>query len=190
MAMMGSGWDLQEQALPTGEDDFQQFLDMQGMAHVGDGLNFDFQSFQNASGAGMIPHGRREQMDTPMSGTEPPTAMPRGTGLVSDTDSGSLGISSQIPHPPPTPTDAIHEIDAQIQYLQQQRLQQQQRQLQEQHTAYYAPQSHGIPPTPQSLEMQPNNQFFSPTDGHMFENQTRMKGQQQAQHAQTQEVSC
>jgi hypothetical protein len=194
MTMMGStGWDAQEQAL-SGEDDFQQFLDIPGMGHIGDGLNFDFQGFQDASAAGMLNQGRREQMDTQMGGTDPSVVIPRTTGLVSDqmqtmvTAPGTMSLPAQIAQAPPTPTEAINEIDAQIQYLQQQRMQQQQRQLQEQQAAYYAPQSHGIPPTPQSLEMQPNNRFFSSTDAPMYENRARMKGQQQSQHAQSQEV--
>lgn len=63
---------------------------------------------------------------------------------------------------PSIPSDNISNIDAQIQYLQQQKFQQQQRQLQEQQATFFVNHSHSVPPTPQSLQMTPGSgQFYS-----------------------------
>ncbi|PKS10520.1 hypothetical protein jhhlp_002272 [Lomentospora prolificans] len=189
MAMMDtSGWNPQDQSMAsTTDDDFQQFLEMQGMSNMNDTLNFDFQSFQDSSGAGMLSQGAREQIDTSMSGTEPSLAIPTTAGLsqeqitVMTTGASHNSIQAHIAHMPPTPTDAITEIDAQIQYLQQQRLQQQQRQAREQHSTFYSGRNHVIPPTPQSLELQAGSgQFFSPVETPMFDSRAHcMKDTQQ-----------
>jgi hypothetical protein len=63
--------------------------------------------------------------------------------------------------PPSTPTEAlVNTIDAQIHFLQQQKLQHQQQQLQEQQAAIYAQQRRIIPPTPQSLEIQAGTHHY------------------------------
>lgn len=159
------------------DDDFQQFLEMQGMSTMTDTLNFDFQSFQDPSTASMLSQAPRDQMDTSMGGTEPSLVIPTTAGLsqehiVAITSGASHNsIQAHISHMPPTPTDAITEIDAQIQYLQQQRLQQQQRQAREQHSTFFGGRNHVIPPTPQSLELQAGSgQFFSPLETPMFDN--------------------
>ncbi|EOO00560.1 putative phosphorus acquisition-controlling protein [Phaeoacremonium minimum UCRPA7] len=194
MAMMNSqGWNSPGHGLhPAPEDDFQQFLDMNSIGNLGDGLQFDFQDYQNANGHQPIMGGApppRETIDTPMTGTD-------GQVLLSQMDPAmhaQMPMSTATSHPsitstmlPPShsPGDAISEIDAQIQYLQQQKLQQQQRQLEEQQAAYYVRQSRMVPPTPQSLEIQAgNNQFYVPPDhtphqhGGMYESYQRLKDQ-------------
>lgn len=155
-----------------GADDDFQFLDIGGIAGLGDGLRFDFPELQNATGGSSLgfhhQHPQDSSLDTPMAGT----------------DAGSATSHASIPThmvagPPPTAADAIVEIDAQIQYLQQQRLQQQQRQLEEQ---YYVRQARMVPPTPQSLELQPGNaQFYGQSDPSGSQSHTH---QQQQQHQQ------
>lgn len=175
--MMNPGaWNGQDQTLSsTGEDDFQQFLDMGGMSNLGDGLQFDFQDFNSANGASMMhqPHG--DSIDTPMSNSTVPTIMARNNmgpqSQMSPMTSAPnhQGISTQMMAPHHNPSDPLSQIDAQIQYLQAQRLQQQRRQLaeqqrqfHEQQAAFYAQQQQRniVPPTPQSLEIQAANQFF------------------------------
>ena len=190
MAAMGSsGWNHQDQNLQSSaDDDFHHFLEMQGISAMGDGLNFDFQTFHHDSSAtGLLPQSQREQMDTSMGGTEPSLSVPTTAGMNREhmaamtTGATHPSIQAQMGRMPPTPTDTLCEIDAQIQYLQQQRLQQQQRQMREQQSTYYAS-THNriIPPTPRSLELQPGSgQFFSPTDTPMFDNRFHMKDSQQ-----------
>ncbi|KEZ44260.1 Phosphorus acquisition-controlling protein [Scedosporium apiospermum] len=198
MAMMdSSGWNPQDQAMAsTTEDDFQQFLEMQGMSNMGDGLNFDFQSFQDSNNTAMLSQAPREQMDTSMGGTEPSLVIPTTAGLsqgqiTAMTTGASHGsIQAHIAHMPPTPTDAISEIDAQIQYLQQQRLQQQQRQAREHQSTFYNGRNHVVPPTPQSLEIQAGTgQFFSPVETPMFDNRAHCMKDTQPEMAFTPLVS-
>ncbi|CAI4216695.1 unnamed protein product [Parascedosporium putredinis] len=175
--MDSSGWNPQDQSMASAtDDDFQQFLEMQGMSTMTDTLNFDFQSFQDPSTASMLSQAPRDQMDTSMGGTEPSLVIPTTAGLsqehIAAITSGAShnSIQAHISHMPPTPNDAITEIDAQIQYLQQQRLQQQQRQAREQHSTFLVA---GIMsfPDPQSLELQAGSgQFFSPLETPMFDN--------------------
>ena len=73
MAMMDSaGWDHQDhQGLqPSAEDDFQQFLNIGNIGSLADGLHFEFQDFPNAGHGTLMSQGSREQLDTPMGGTE------------------------------------------------------------------------------------------------------------------------
>ncbi|KAI1760339.1 helix-loop-helix DNA-binding domain-containing protein [Hypoxylon sp. FL1150] len=173
MAMMDTGdWNGHEQTLPsTGDDDFQQFLNMGGMSGLGDDLPY-FQDFSAGNSSSMMhqPHG--DTIDTPMSNSNVPTIMARNdlsmqSQMSSMTSAPSHpSISTQIMPPHHTPRDSISEIDAQIQFLQQQRLQQQRRQLaeeerqfHEQQAAFFAQQRNIVPPTPQSLEMQAANTF-------------------------------
>ena len=188
MAAMGSsGWNHQDQNLQsTTDDDFHQFFEMQGMSNMDGGLNFDFQSFQDSSASGLLPQSQREQIDTSMGGTEPSLAVATTAGLSREqmaaitTGPTHPSLQAQMGRMPPTPTDTISEIDAQIQYLQQQRLQQQHRQVREQTTYYGGGSNRIIPPTPRSLELAPGNgQFFSPTDTPMFDSRVHMKDAQQ-----------
>ncbi|KAI0596500.1 helix-loop-helix DNA-binding domain-containing protein [Biscogniauxia sp. FL1348] len=198
MAMMDpSAWNGQDQNLSsTGDDDFHQFLDMGGMSNLGNGLPFDFQDFGASTDDASIMHpAHNDTLDTPMSDSNIPSIISQSTlGMrnhVSPMTSAPShsAVSSQI-MPAQTANDAISEIDAQIQYLQHQRLQQQQRQLEEQQrrfreqqAAFYAQQHRNmVPPTPQSLEMQAANQFYTPRDqGHssgMFDGYQHLKEQQ------------
>ncbi|CAK7207266.1 hypothetical protein SEUCBS139899_010076 [Sporothrix eucalyptigena] len=196
MAMMGSSaWNGQDQGMhPASDEEFQQFLDMNGMGNLSDNIQFDFADFQNASpGASHLIHTSMaptsDTLDTPMTGAHnaPGLLAQATTGPLPDSSlTGTAGIhgashthtihpavtTGASAHasiattmmPTVTPTDAISEIDAQIQYLQQQRMQQQQRQVEEQNIAFFARQSHIVPPTPQSLELQAGNQFFHSPD--------------------------
>ncbi|KAI1779440.1 helix-loop-helix DNA-binding domain-containing protein [Hypoxylon cercidicola] len=180
MAMMDPGaWNGQDQTLSSGDDDFQQFLDMGGMSSLGDGLPFDFQDFGGTNGNSMMHQPHTDTIDTPMSNSNVPTIIARNDmgaqNQISPMTSAPNhpGISTQIMSPHHTTRDPISEIDAQIQYLQQQRLQQQRRQLAEQErqfherqAAFYAAQQQRniVPPTPQSLEIQAANQFFAQQD--------------------------
>lgn len=220
MAMMGSSaWNGQQNAT---DDDFQQYLEMNGMDGLTEGLHFDFQDFaadfqnQGTNGGAILQpqqiqdrrlqqqqQQQQQHMDTPMSGTEIPGLM-SSVNLQQSTMHSHLGqmpslassgpatasivIVSQPPppvtsHSPPTPSDAINDIDAKIQFLQHQRMQQQQRQLEEQQVAFFAQQSRMIPPTPQSLEIQAGNSYYTapdrtPQQG-MYERYQRMGDQQQ-----------
>lgn len=174
-----SAWNGQDHPMSSaGEDDFQQFLEMGGMSNLEDGLQFDFHDFSGVNGASMMhqPHG--DSIDTPMSNSNVPTIIARNdmgpqSQMSPMTSAPSHpGISTQMMPPHHTSSDAISEIDAQIQFLQQQRLQQQRRQLEEQQrqfreqqAAFYAQQQRNmVPPTPQSLEIQAATQFFASQD--------------------------
>lgn len=213
MAMMGSSaWNGQDQAMhPAADEEFQQFLDMNGMGNLADNIQFDFTDFQNASpDASHLIHTTMaptsESLDTPMTGAHhtPGLLAQSTTRQLSDAGlTGTAGIHSgshaHAMHPvvttgggshasiattlmpPVTPTDAISEIDAQIQYLQQQRMQQQQRQVEEQNIAFFTRQSHIVPPTPQSLELQAGNQFFhspDPRNQHQHQHPSQQTQQQ------------
>lgn len=148
-----TGWEGQDPTLSVAQDDFQQFLDM-GINGLGDGLQFDFQDFNQHGAQIMIPT-VSDAMDT---------AMENGNqGLGQDTTMQehmpAMTIASNHPSvhgptliQPHATNERLSELDAQIQYLQHQRHEQQQRQLQEQQRNYYA-HSRMIPPTPNSVEM-------------------------------------
>ena len=155
------------------DDDFQQFLDMNGMGTLPESLNFDFHDFQNPAVAHMpmqAPPPPRDHMDTPMSGTETPVIITRADSGLQHQMATSISAAQSyqtIPTTgmiaPPTPGDTIvTSIDAQIQYLQQQKLHHQQA-MEEQH-AFFAHQQQNriVPPTPQSLELQAGNSNFYP----------------------------
>ncbi|ORY65809.1 uncharacterized protein BCR38DRAFT_483489 [Pseudomassariella vexata] len=196
MAMMDPNtWNGQDDTLPSAaEDDFQQFLDMGGMSNLGDGLQFDFPDF-NAANGGPTLHpsaGHRDDLDTPMSGTNAPTIV-SGNHLGIQNQMTPISSGTVVPalH---THADAILEIDAQIQFLQHQRLQQQHRQLEEQQrrfeeqqAAFFAQQQRNmVPPTPQSLKLQAASHYYTPGDqtpqhSHstgMFDRFHRLKEQQ------------
>lgn len=164
------------------EDDFHQFLDINDMGDLSDALDFDFRDFaadhHTAHHAGrhaadhlLHPSGGGH-LDTPMTGTDM-------SMILSPVDHAMLrhGVQQQQQHQqhqmptitttapyqnaptaliqPSTPSEAIvNTIDAQIQFLQQQKLHAQHQQLQEQQAAFFASQqNHIVPPTPQSLEL-------------------------------------
>ncbi|KAK8050639.1 hypothetical protein PG994_012369 [Apiospora phragmitis] len=164
---------------PTGEDDFQQFLELGGMSNMGDGLQFDFQDFNSATNppSMMHPHqGQHDHMDTAMSGTEAAgiiasSSMPMPTQMIPTTSESIVPTvpSQMLGSQHPNSGDALSDLDAQIQFLQHQRMQEQHRQLQEQNIQFeeqqinfFAQQQRNmIPPTPQSLEMHPSNHFYT-----------------------------
>ncbi|KAJ0345770.1 hypothetical protein COL154_005631 [Colletotrichum chrysophilum] len=139
--MDAASWNQDPALAPSHDEEFQQFLNMGGMGNLGDSMTFDFNDFQSGSGSGMMHQSGREQLDTQMGGTDANMVMSNAnaamqTQLINMTTAAAHpAIPTQL-IPPPTPTDAITEIDAQIQYLQQQRVQQQHRQIHEQHVYY------------------------------------------------------
>ncbi|KAF3017483.1 hypothetical protein E8E14_010865 [Neopestalotiopsis sp. 37M] len=181
MAMMDpNNWSAQEHALQqTNQDDFQQYLDMGEMSNLGDGMQFDFPGFSAASGAAMIhSHSAHDGLDTQMSGTETPHASGTNIGLphqmpplTSSTNMPTIPSHMMPPQHGGSTRDTISDLDAQIHFLQRQKLEQQQRQLEEQQqrfaeqqAAFFAQQQGMVPPTPQSLEMQAANQFYTQGD--------------------------
>jgi hypothetical protein len=170
------------------EDDFQQFLDMNTMANLAEGMNYTFQDFQSSSGTHtqLMQSHPREQLDIPMSGTDAPMLL---APAVSTMQHQMPALTSTAPYhqtipstmmPPPTPSEAIVDsIDAQIQFLQQQKLQHQQRQMEEQQAAFFArQQSRMVPPTPQSLEIQPGNNHYYNQPGAADQQQQQQQQQQ------------
>lgn len=170
------------------EDDFGQFLDLSGMA---DGMQFDFHGFEDGSAQAMMAR-PRNQADGMMTAdsvnqnmmTQNPGMMhSQGNHPMSNTPAGahSAGPGPMVPTSVAQApgSESISSIDAQIQYLQQQKFQQQQRQLQEQRNAYFT--SHSVPPTPQSLEMPPGSgNFYSQHEMYdrNYHHQQRLKEQQ------------
>jgi hypothetical protein len=160
-----------------GEDDFQQFLDMNSMGNLAENvnINYNFHDFQASGNSQLLPPHSREPLDIPMSGTDAPIllspAMPAMQHqMPAITSAASYQSIPATMMPPPSPSGAIVDsIDAQIQFLQQQKLRHQQRQIEEHQVAFFArqqQQSRMVPPTPQSLEIQPgSNPYFSPSNG-------------------------
>ncbi|KAL6832836.1 hypothetical protein V8C40DRAFT_236126 [Trichoderma camerunense] len=157
--MSSATWNTQDQAMAAAsEDDFQQFLDISGMANMGDGMQFDFQGFQD-DGSHSIMAQPRQTADAIMSDSDPSNMIPRSDGLLQNHTPAMAPMPSHMMAQSAS-REAINNIDAQIQYLQQQKFQQQQRQLQEQQATFFH--GHSVPPTPQSLEMTPGSaQFYS-----------------------------
>lgn len=177
MSMMNSAWSGQDHNLPSGQDDdFQQFLDMSGMGDMADSMQFDFQDFHHGNGPDnhMLPNQQRPSLDTAMSGVDTPDMLSTsgsGAALHQVPAMTSTMAFQSIPAtmmPPPTPTEAfVNTIDAQIQFLQQQKLQHQQQQklhqqqqLREQQAVLFAQQQRVVPPTPQSLEIQAGTDHY------------------------------
>ncbi|KLU84163.1 phosphorus acquisition-controlling protein [Magnaporthiopsis poae ATCC 64411] len=208
-----AAWDSQEgQMHPGPDDDFQHYLDMNAIGGLGDALQFDFHDFSEFQNAANAPHmlqrsqARAEHLDTPMSGTDMPALVPARPELplhhsaplrpmAMTSGPAHAAINSMVSLPtamvslpptslaPPTPSEAISDIDAKIVFLQQQRIQQQQRQLEEQAAFFAAQRSRMVPPTPQSLDLQARSRFYpqpdhTPQQG-MYERYQRMGGDQQ-----------
>ncbi|RFU28769.1 hypothetical protein B7463_g7564, partial [Scytalidium lignicola] len=159
-------WNGEDPTLPTSShDDFQQFLDM----NLGESLNFEYHDFNSQQGQQLMHGDGGEQMDTAMANDG--MGMPQKDAIMQDhmtpmtmpTSHPTIPSASPMAHEHPA-TESLVELDAQIQYLQQQRHQQQQRQLQEQQRNFYT-QNGIIPPTPNSMEMHgQNGQFYSQLD--------------------------
>ena len=172
------------------EEEFSQFLDMSGMGQMGDGMQFDFNGFQDGD---MMNRQRDNAQDTIMGNSDGGMSGIMG-GQTNQMPPGTMAgqmMATQAPS-----SDSISSIDAQIQYLQQQKLHQQQRQLeQQQRTAFYANTNHSVPPTPQSLEMPPGSGNFYPRQHDqmgrdMYDHgyQQRMKEQQDVSLSEHQEI--
>ncbi|KAF5656922.1 phosphorus acquisition-controlling [Fusarium heterosporum] len=157
--MSSTAWNGQDQVMASiGDDDFHQFLDMSAMGGLGDGMHFDFQSFQDGSAQNLI-NQTRDASDTIMTDGDNPGLIATANAMPMSTSAGQPTIPAHMMTPA---SDPISNIDAQIQYLQQQKFQQQQRQLQEQQAAFFHNHNHhSVPPTPQSLEMPNSGQFYS-----------------------------
>lgn len=173
---MSSTWDGQDQHMATGgDDDFHQFLDMSGMGNMADTMQFDFQTFQDGSNQHLMGQASgpqpRQHADTIMGNADVSNMVPRSDGLLQNhtpaiaANTPNHTAMSSATHMLATsaPSESITNIDAQIQYLQQQKFHQQQRQIQEQQAAFFtAHNTRSVPPTPQSLEMPPGSgQFYS-----------------------------
>lgn len=172
-----AAWNSQDPTLSIpSQDDFQQFLNM-GINGLGDGLQFEFPDFnQQGQGGQMIQQDDEDAMDTGMDdgrdsrGGQDTTMQEHMPAMTTATSHPSIH-SGTLGHGHSTSSEVLSDIDAQIQYLQQQRHQQQQRQIQEQrqqlhdqHRNFYA-QNRMIPPTPNSVEMHgATGQFFSPSE--------------------------
>jgi hypothetical protein len=184
-----SSWNGQDPNLSTTPHDDFQFLDM-GMNGLNDQLNFDFHDFGGQNNGQMLHQEDGEPMDTRMD---------VDVGILAHKDTM---IQSQMPPMTSAPahssivgtpidrghssSDSLVELDAQIQFLQQQRQQHQQRQLQEQQQQQQRNQfyrhNHIVPPTPNSIEMHnASHQFYPQSDPQqqaMYERyQMRMKEQ-------------
>jgi hypothetical protein len=136
-------------------DDFQQFLDM-GINPLGDGLQFDFPDFNQAGqGAQLMQQDEGDRMESQMDG-----AMSHGAAMQDHmptmTSAGSHPTIPGTSNSQPS-SGSIGELDAQIQYLQQQR---QQRQIQEQQNYYTR--NHIVPPTPNSMDLHGSSGQFYP----------------------------
>jgi len=166
--MASSGWDGQDHHMAQPPDDeFQQFLDISGM---GDEMQFDFNGFHDSAAQSMMDR-QREEAQVLMNSQASNNMMNQQQGMIQNQPS-HMNTSGPGPQQQMMPTSApgsetISNIDAQIQYLQQQKFHQQQRQLQEQRNAFYQTHHHtrSIPPTPQSLELASGTgQFYGQSD--------------------------
>ncbi|KAM3086563.1 hypothetical protein ACMFMG_000695 [Clarireedia jacksonii] len=187
MDSVGS-WNPQDPTLPvSSQDDFQQFLDMT-MPNLGDTLQFDFDFNQQQNQGTQIIHAENaETMIARMANTggiEHTGSMREHIPSLMTTSSQPVILGTTMAHAHSS-AESLTDIDAQIRYLQLQRLQQQQRQLQEQQRNYYT-QNRIIPPTPNSMEMHgaSQTQFCSQGDTQqppsVFENYRLPKEQEMA----------
>ncbi|KAL3423723.1 helix-loop-helix DNA-binding domain-containing protein [Phlyctema vagabunda] len=173
-------WNGQDPTLSMPSQDDFQFLD------IGN-LNFDFQDFHGQQEQQMIHQNGAGVMDMRMDNSrggmaQQDTIMQEHIPTMTSASTHASISSTSLAHANPM-GDSIGELDAQIQYLQQQKHQHQQRQLQEQQRNYYA-QNRPIPPTPNSVEMHSGgSQFYSQSDVQqqaMFERyQMQVKEQEQ-----------
>src|SRR5689334_16649247 len=109
--MDSSAWNVSDHPMhATGDDDFQQFLDMNGMGNLNDSLSYDFQDFQSTGNTHILPSSR-EQLDTQMSGTDVPLVLSQESVLQHQmpamTSSGPYQAMTTTMMPPPTPSEAL-----------------------------------------------------------------------------------
>ncbi|ESZ98240.1 hypothetical protein SBOR_1336 [Sclerotinia borealis F-4128] len=143
------------------QDDFQQLFDL-NLQNMADTLQFDFdfnqqqshnQQMMHQDGMGSMNTGMAVNHQMEHDGTMQEHMPPMTT-----TSSHSAILGTPIVHPH-TSTESLTELDAQIQYLQQQKRQQQLRQSEEQHRNFYA-QNRMIPPTPNSMDIHGASQHY------------------------------
>jgi hypothetical protein len=189
--MDSSSWAVADHSVhPAPEDDFQQYLDM-NMGSLGDGMNYSFQDFQPSGGQQLLQSHPREQLDMPMSGTDAPILLSPAVPAMQHhmpaiTSAASYQSVPATMMPPPSPNEAIVDtIEAQIQFLQQQKMRHQQRHMEEQQAAFFTRQQRGmVPPTPQSLELQPGSNHYYPPSSEPEPQQSQQPQQQQQQQQQ------
>lgn len=205
----------QAQALhtATGGDDFHQFLDMNNIGDLSGALDFDFHDFaadhsptrhagHHAADHLLHSSAGGDHLDTPMTGTDMSMILsPVDHAMLQQAQQQHQHQQHQMPTitttapyqnapttliQPSTPSEAIvNTIDAQIQFLQQQKLHAQHQQLQEQQAAFFASQqNHIVPPTPQSLELTAGSSqnYYAqstPADQHHPGRQQQQQPQQQ-----------
>jgi hypothetical protein len=190
--MDSSSWAVADHSVhPAPEDDFQQYLDMNGMGNLADGINYNFQDFQPSGGPQLLQQQPREQLDMPMSGTDAPILLSPAVPAMQHhmptiTSAASYQSVPATMMPPPTPNEAIVDtIEAQIQFLQQQKMRHQQRHMEEQQAAFFTRQQRSmVPPTPQSLELQPGSNHYYPPSSGPEQQQSQQPQQQQQQQQQ------
>lgn len=170
-------WNGHDPTLSSGhQDDFQQFLDM-GMNDLDDGMTFDFQDFGNQHNGHLMNTENGDAMDTAMDGevnmiSGKEQTMPGQMLRMTSTAGMSIMASTSLDMAQHA-DQSMEALDAQIQFLQQRRLQQQQqvqmeeqrRRRQQQQQQFQFGQSRIIPPTPNSLEMHSQNSQYYPQAG-------------------------
>lgn len=155
-------WNTQDPTLSVpSQDDFQQFLDL-NMHNMAVGLQFDFDFNQQQSQDQQMMHqDGMDSMNTGMAGNHQvglDGSMHDHMSSMTTASSHSAILGTPVVHPH-TSTESLTHLDAQIQYLQQQKHEQQLRQSQEQQRNFYV-QNRIIPPTPNSMEIHGANQHF------------------------------
>ncbi|KAJ8069865.1 hypothetical protein OCU04_000278 [Sclerotinia nivalis] len=155
-------WNTQDPTLSVpSQDDFQQFLDL-NMHNMAGGLQFDFDfNQQQSQNQQMIHQDGMDSMNTGMAGNHQvglDGSMHEHMPSMTTASSHSAILGTPVVHPH-TSTESLTHLDAQIQYLQQQKHEQQLRQSQEQQRNFYV-QNRMIPPTPNSMEIHGANQHF------------------------------
>lgn len=126
------------------------------------GLQFDFDFNQQQSQDQQMMHqDGMDSMNTGMAGNHQvglDGSMHDHMSSMTTASSHSAILGTPVVHPH-TSTESLTHLDAQIQYLQQQKHEQQLRQSQEQQRNFYV-QNRIIPPTPNSMEIHGANQHF------------------------------
>ncbi|QSZ28840.1 hypothetical protein DSL72_003345 [Monilinia vaccinii-corymbosi] len=145
-------WNAQDPSLSVpSQDDFEQFIDL-NMHNMAEPLQFDFDyTRQQSQNQQMMHQDGMSSMDAGMVANYQmghSETMQEHMPSMTTTSNHSTMVGSPIVH-----------LEAQIQYLQQQKRQQLLRQSHEQQRNFYA-QNRMIPPTPNSMEIHGDNQHF------------------------------
>ncbi|KAG9237628.1 hypothetical protein BJ875DRAFT_137433 [Amylocarpus encephaloides] len=164
-----SVWHNQDPTLSgPSQDDFNQFLDL-GMNSLSDSLQFDFQDFgaqhpgQTAQLMHPHDHGAMDHSGLE-NGRGNGTTMQEHMPTITTVASHPAILGSTLHHAQSS-SESLVELDAQIQYLQQQKHQRQQqmqhRHIQQQQENFFA-HNGMIPPTPNSMELHASTSQFYP----------------------------